>query len=186
MSMTNIRIGDYTRTLALSFTFTIWATLTYRPESFAENKPLKDWLGQHASSGKQSQSSNQESTSNDEKHSAPKNRYISVEKAKKDITDYRAHLMYLQPDMTIKFFSVVEGHENHNTHIHLLAYNWNGTIETLRQSWRHGYSLIERIEPEDNKERIAYMMKDCTKYDTDNHTFKYLGRKWTDSVDDYS
>jgi len=184
--MTNIRVDDYIRTLGLSFTFTHWLTLTYRPQSISNNKLFSDWLGKGSGSGKQPQRSMQELTSTYLTTKAPKHRYVSVDKAKKDLTDYRAALMYLQPDMTIKFFSVVEGHDNSNTHLHLLAYNWHGTIDELRQTWRNGHSLIERIEPEENKRLIAYMMKDCPKYDTDNHTFKYLGRKWTDSADDYS
>ena len=181
--MTNIRVDDYVRTLGLSFTFTHWLTLTYRPQSISNNKLFSDWLGKDLGSGIRPQRSMQESTSTYLTTKAPKHRYVSVEKAKKDLTDYRARLMYLQKDMTIKFFSVVEGHDNFNTHIHLLAYNWNGTIDHLRRTWPHGHSLIERIAPEENEEVIAYMMKDCSKYDTDHHTFKYLGREWSDPIE---
>ena len=163
-------IDEYIRTLTLSFTFTHWATLTYRPQPISNSKSITDWIGTGPAKQRQRSMS------------------VSVEKAKKDLTDYRAALIYLNrlssaEDMTIKLFSAVEGQDNSNTHIHLLAYNWNGTTDQLRQTWRKGHSLIERIKPEDNKRLITYMMKDCSKHDTDHHIFKYLGRKWSDPTE---
>jgi hypothetical protein len=173
--------APYLDILASSYQFTLWATLTYRPQCVSRSKSFIKWSASQSSYARGSEVSKsglQASVSDYLHNTASTDRYVSLDKAKKHLQDYQAALKYLQSGMTIKLLAAVEGVEERNTHIHLLAYNWNLNEKLIHSTWPHGFGYVQAIDPEDQNGLLKYMFKDCVKYDTDHLEFKYLGRNW--------